>query len=87
MRLSWLIVVVLTNCAAPPPPRDGDTGPYHITNYAPSPLAPNNCGTPYKFRSCVRLFPRRPQVYVEHVDIGPDSIAVHDMPTLMGDRP
>jgi hypothetical protein len=81
IRLLWLSVLVLTGCAGA---AAGDTGSYHITNYAPSPLAPNNCGTPYKFKRCITSLPRRPRVYIEQLDVFPGSTPADDMPLIVG---
>lgn len=86
MRLSWLIPLVLTGCVTPPP-QHGDTGAYHITNYAPSPLEPDNCGSPYAFRLCIATLPPRPPVYVEQLDSVPGSVPVGDMTTVIVNKP
>jgi hypothetical protein len=62
-------------------------GPYHITNYAPSPLEPDNCGTPYAFRLCIATLPLRRPVSVEQLDDIPGSVPVGDMPTVIANRP
>jgi hypothetical protein len=86
MRLPWLIALVLTGCAVPPP-NYADTGPYHITNYVPSPLEPENCGSPYAFELCIALPPRRPSVHIEQLDNLPGSVPVDDMPTVIANKP